>query len=218
MFTVLVPVEFTQSSYLSASVAAAAPASRSYLLRGSKEVKLCMLSGCWVPNTYRGTSNTYRGAQLSAERWRDNALDVKQAELFDAQGFLVLNDGEVPVLSPAETVALHTHATDRCNNDDEIGASAAAFLFCAGAEPPPPPVIGRLLANEAVLPSVLGLLRSHNVTCHQARVHRLPSPPSSASAVQLEQELSGGLDRDMECRPAPRITVTAIVSALCLDR
>jgi ectoine hydroxylase len=152
-------------------------------------------------------STTLALVQLNPDAWGEHALSAKHSQDFDADGFLVLNEGQ-QVLKSCERVALRERAGRlQCSGDAYDSAGRATFLFCAGVEPPPE-VVRRLLANEAVLPSVLGLLRNYNITCLHACLRSLPRLGSEQD--RLQQELLGWIDRDLECRPAPRVALTAI--------
>ena len=70
-----------------------------------------------------------------------------------------------------------------------------------------------LLSNAVVLPRVVQLLASTNICCHHARVVAAGSEKpsnSSGSSPTLSQDVCGWLDRDLEMRPSPLISITAL--------
>jgi hypothetical protein len=72
-----------------------------------------------------------------------------------------------------------------------------------------------ILSNPVVLPRVVQLLASTNICCHHARVvaagsNEEASSSSGSSSPKWGQDVCGWLDRDLEMRPSPLISITAL--------
>lgn len=146
--------------------------------------------------------------KLAPVDWLSNGLTDHEVERFKRDGYLVLSaPGLATVMSDADVTALQ--------GLEQEHERRTRFMF-SSSDPQLSKVVARmdLLSNPVVLPRVVQLLASTNICCHHARVIAAGSGDeasnSSGSSPGLSQDVCGWLDRDLEIRPSPLISVTAL--------
>ena len=152
-----------------------------------------------------------QAVELDPANWLKNALTAHEIERFRNDGYLVLGDAaglEASVMSESDAAALQELAQPQ--------GRRTQFLF-SSSNPEMSQVAARmdLLSNPRVLPKVVKLLASTNICCHHARLiaaagANAERSVSSHSTYTLCQDVCGWLDRDLELRPTPLISVTAL--------
>lgn len=148
--------------------------------------------------------------KLAPADWLKNSLTQQEIDQFHMNGYLVLDaaGGATPAMSESDATVLqqlvgnHRRRTQFLFSSNNVEISQAATRM-------------DLLSNPVVLARVVQLLASTNICCHHARLIAPAglgaevSNLSDASAT-LSQDVCGWLDRDLELRPAPLITITAL--------
>ena len=166
--------------------------------------------------------------EMTPEQWSMNSITPEEQAMFERDGFLVIDTEQsgapTAVVSEEDTAALQGLMQQRKYNE------RTSFLLCARNENWREQAAVALLSNVMVLPRVSGLLASTNICCHHARlISATDSDPvttgrddhgggdgggqerdKNSYVSLLSQAIDGHLDRDLEMRPAPLISVTAM--------
>jgi hypothetical protein len=156
--------------------------------------------------------------EMTPEQWLRNSITPEVQAKFEADGYVVIDTEETgtSVVSEADAAALRELMREQ--------EGRTSFLLCAANENWRSAPALSLLSNPKVLTRVSGLLESTNICCHNARLIRGTDPEPAdggegVAALQLQlhdhapplvQAIDGHLDRDLEMRPAPLISVTAM--------
>lgn len=151
-----------------------------------------------------------QAVELDPADWLSNALSDHEIEQFKTDGYLVLDTAGLAtsVMSEADAAALQGILRRQRRRTQ--------FLF-SSSDPETSEIAARmdLLSSPTILPRVVQLLASTNICCHHARVIAAADADEeglnpSISSPALSQDVCGWLDRDLELRPAPLISLTAL--------
>ena len=149
--------------------------------------------------------------ELTPEQWLRNSITPEELASFREHGYLIVQtDDGTDVVSAEDAATLQSLMREQ--------DSRTAFMFAAANNVSEEPAAVNLLSNAKVMTRASGLLCSTNICVHHARLiassdHEDPSIRDlnrEQAEGRLEQELCGWLDRDLEQRPTPLISVTAL--------